>query len=55
MRTYKLYFSNGKSTLIKAKDRETAWIAADWHLDYFFDKWGTTDNFRVLYIQFYHT
>lgn len=53
MRTYKLYFSNGKSTLIKAENREIAWDAAKWYED----KWGTWPNqkpYYTLYIQFYH-
>jgi hypothetical protein len=50
MRTYKLYFSNGKSTLIKAEDRERAWDVAKWHED----PWGKK-RWWVLYIQFYHS
>ena len=46
MRTYKLYFSNGKSTLIKANDRQDAWLIAGWM--------ETNEN-PTIYIQFYHS
>jgi hypothetical protein len=54
MRTYKLYFSNGKSQLIKAENRERAWDVSKWYEDDF-GTWPDKKPYRVIYIQYYHT
>jgi len=54
MRTYKLYFSNGKSTLIKANDREDAWECAKWY-EGVYGNVPLYNTHHVLYIQFYHS
>ena len=55
MRTYRLYFSNGKNTLIKAVDRQSAWDVAKWHEDPHGKRCPFEAPYYVLYIQFFHT